>query len=377
MAQVFVAGFRAITQLLSSAWLSACGGIPFRCTGFFGKISPMRILVMGGSWFLGKHIAEGALTRGWAVTTFNRGRSGRDVEGVQPIHGDRTVRDDLSRLAEHGPWDAVIDTSSSELAPRDVLAASTALRPVVQRWVHISTVSVYEGWPHQPLTEASPLLDCPPDADESFGYTGKGGSPTKYGFQKAGGERAVAEAFGDKAVFLRPGVILGPGEYVGRLPWWLERVQRGGRILAPAPAEKRIQPVDVRDVAQFALDQAADSTSGGFNVAHPEGITFRGFLDACLMETGGAGAPVWVDPEALIERGVKQWTELPLWRTHAGVWAVDASRAVAAGLRCRPVTDTVRDTWRWWAADGRPVDHPRWAEHGIAPEKEAKILASY
>ncbi|MFJ4895571.1 NAD-dependent epimerase/dehydratase family protein [Streptomyces sp. NPDC088788] len=336
----------------------------------------MRILVMGGTWFLGRHIVEGALARGWEVTTFNRGLSGRDIEGVEAVHGDRTRSADLKSLAGHTPWDAAIDTSSSDLAPRDVLAATTALHSVVRRWVHISTVSVYQGWPHQPLTDDSALLECPPDADESYGYTGEDGSPTQYGFQKAGGERAVSEAFGDAAVFLRPGVILGPGEYVGRLPWWLERAKRGGRILAPAPAEQRIQPVDVRDVARFALDQAIGSGSGGYNVTHPVGMTFSDFVEACLTETGGAGAPVWADPAVLIERGVKQWTELPLWRTHAGVWAVDSSRATAAGLECRPAADTIRDTWRWWAGDGRPVKHPRWAEHGIAPEKEAKILAS-
>ncbi|MET7694875.1 epimerase [Streptomyces sp. NPDC005483] len=177
-------------------------------------------------------------------------------------------------------------------------------------------------------------------------------------------------------MFLRPGVILGPGEYVGRLPWWLERAKRGGRILAPAPAEQRIQPVDVRDVADFALTMAASDASGGYNVTHSEGITFRGFLEACLYEMGGAGAPVWVDPAVLVNQGVKQWTELPLWRTHAGVWAVDSSRALSAGLTCRPIAKTVGDTWRWWASDERPVDHPRWAEHGIAEEKEAKIFAS-
>ncbi|MFG2964922.1 MULTISPECIES: NAD-dependent epimerase/dehydratase family protein [unclassified Streptomyces] len=336
----------------------------------------MRILVIGGTWFLGKSIAEAALAKGWSVTTFNRGRSGRDIEGVEVVHGDRTDRDDLNRLALQGPWDAVIDTSSSDFPPRDVLLTTTTLRTAARRWVHISTVSVYQGWPHQPLTDKSPLLDCPPDADATYGYTGEDGSPTVYGFQKAGGERAVAEAFGDAAAFLRPGVILGPGEYVGRLPWWLERAKRGGPIVAPAPAEQRIQPVDVRDVADFALAMAESSESGGYNVTHPDGISFRAFLEACLDETGGAGSPVWVDPAVLTEQGVRQWTELPLWRTQTGVWRVDSSRAVAAGLRCRPVTDTIRDTWRWWAADGRPVSHPRWGEHGIAPEKEAKILAS-
>lgn len=171
-------------------------------------------------------------------------------------------------------------------------------------------------------------------------------------------------------------MILGPGEYVGRLSWWLERAKRGGRILAPAPAEQLIQPVDVRDVARFALDQAVSSSSGGFNVTHPEGISFSGFLNECLAVMKSDGTPVWVDANVLAEHGVKQWTEPPLWRTHAGVWAVDSHRASEVGLRCRPIAETVRDTWKWWAEDGRPVDHPRWAEHGIAPEKEARILAS-
>ncbi|WP_030869866.1 NAD-dependent epimerase/dehydratase family protein [Streptomyces violaceoruber] len=336
----------------------------------------MRILVMGGTWFLGKAIVETALARGWDVTTFNRGRSGVDVPGVEVVHGDRAVQEDLQKLAQRGPWDSVVDTSSSELPPREVRLSTTTLAGQARRWVHLSTVSVYEGWPHEPLTEDSLLLRCPADADGSFGHTGEDGSPTKYGFQKAGGERAVIEAFGDEAVFLRPGVILGPGEYVGRLPWWLERAQRGGRLLAPAPAEQRIQPVDVRDVAAFAVHLAAGAGRGAFNVTHPDGLSFGDFLAECLRVTGSDGTPVWVDPAVLTEHGVKQWTEVPLWRTHAGVWAVDSRRAVEAGLRCRPIADTVRDTWEWWAGEGRPVDHPRRAEHGIAAEKEARILAS-
>ncbi|MEU8914792.1 NAD-dependent epimerase/dehydratase family protein [Streptomyces nigrescens] len=333
----------------------------------------MRILVLGGTWFLGKEVVAGALRRGWDVTTFNRGRSGPDAPGTDPVRGDRTSPEDLCRLAGNEPWDAVIDTSSSALPPRDVLLAVGALHDRVARWVHISTVSVYAGWPHHPLREDSELLECPRDADETYGHTGADGSPTHYGFQKAGGERAVSETFGDRAVFLRPGVILGPGEYVGRLPWWLGRAHRGGRILTPAPAERRIQPVDVRDVAAFALDQAADGGSGAYNVAHPHGITFDDFVTTCLEATGGAGRLVWAPPELLARHDVKQWTELPLWRTHAGVWSVDSSKACAAGLRCRPVHETIADTWAWLRADGHPVAHPRWDEQGIAPEKEEKI----
>jgi nucleoside-diphosphate-sugar epimerase len=185
----------------------------------------------------------------------------------------------------------------------------------------------------------------------------------------------VLDGFSSGAVILRPGVILGPGEYVGRLPWWLVRAQRGGRILAPAPGGQRIQPVDVRDVAAFAVDQAAATVGGAFNVTHPQGITFDGFIRACLEVTGGAGRPVWAPAEVLAGYGVRQWTELPLWRTHPGVWSVDSGLAVQAGLRCRPLRETIADTWAWWQAQGRPVEHPRWAEHGIDPTKEAKILA--
>ncbi|MGW2105005.1 NAD-dependent epimerase/dehydratase family protein [Streptomyces sp. NPDC001948] len=334
----------------------------------------MKILVLGGTWFLGREVVAGALGRGWAVTVFNRGRSAPNPADVAAVHGDRTSIDDIRRLAQEGPWDAVIDTSSSDLAPREVLLSAQALRSQVGRWVHVSTVSVYAQWPREALTESSPLLDAPADADASFGYTGADGTPTAYGFQKAGGERAVFSAFAHESVFLRPGVILGPGEYVGRLPWWLSRAHRGGSLLAPGPAGRCIQPVDVRDVARFALDQACATSSGGFNLTHLVGISFEAFLAECLSASGGSGCPVWVGAEDLLAQGVRQWTELPLWRTHSGVWSVDSGRAVAAGLQCRPVVETIRDTWAWMESGERPVSHPRWAEHGISREKEEAVL---
>lgn len=172
-------------------------------------------------------------------------------------------------------------------------------------------------------------------------------------------------------------VVLGPGEYVGRLPWWLHRARRGGRMLAPGRPETFIQPVDVRDVAAFAVDQAAAATAGGaFNIAGPlRGETMDGFLRSCLAVTGGRGELVWVPDEVLVRHGVREWTELPLWRTAAGAWAVDSARAHAAGLRCRPLPETVADTWAWLTGGGVPVDHPRSADHGIAEDKETRILA--
>ncbi|MFJ1756502.1 NAD-dependent epimerase/dehydratase family protein [Kitasatospora sp. NPDC088134] len=334
----------------------------------------MKLLALGGTWFGGRAVVDEALARGWEVTAFSRGRSGMPPAGAKHVAGDRTVEADLRRLAAEGPWDAVVDTSSTELSPRGVLLSARTLRDVVGHWVHVSTVSVYRGWPHEALTEASPILEAPADADETFGYTGADGSPTIYGFQKAGGERAVAEVFGTDATFLRPGVILGPGEYVGRLPWWLERAARGGRILAPAPAGRVIQPVDVRDVAAFALDRAQAARGDIFNVTHPAGITFGGFVAECLRVTGGDGEAVWADEEVLRRHGVKEWTEMPLWRTLGGVWQVDSSRAVAAGAVFRPVEETIAQTWAWLRSGGRLVDHPRRHAHGIAAEKERVLL---
>ncbi|MFD4575003.1 NAD-dependent epimerase/dehydratase family protein [Streptomyces sp. NPDC058417] len=340
----------------------------------------MKILVLGGTWFLGRAVAQAALDRGWSVTAFNRGRSGTAPEGTREVHGDRTAHADLLRLEEQGPWDAVIDTSASELAPRDVLAGAQVLESAAGRYVYISTVNAYRGWPDEPLAESSELLDAPPDADENYGRLPANwdGPDWYYGRQKAGAERAATAAFGTQRVsILRPGVILGPGEYVGRLPWWLRRTAKGGTILAPGNPDKSIQPVDVRDVAAFALDQAASSDGGEFNVTAPLGReTMGGFLTSCLDATGSNGRLIWAPDDLLVEHGVQQWTELPLWRTHAGVWNVDSTRAHSAGLRCRPLAETVAATWEWMQSGGVPVEHPRWAEHGISSEKEEEILAN-
>lgn len=339
----------------------------------------MRICVMGGTWFLGRAVVEGALGRGWEVTTFNRGRSAGDVAGVESVRGDRTVVRDLETLAAHGPWDAVIDTSASEMAPRDVLLGTQLLAERTSRYVYVSTVSVYQGWPDHRLTAASPILDGPADADADYGRmpAGADGPNLHYGRQKAGAERAVHAAFGtDNTAILRPGVILGPGEYVGRLPYWLRRAALGGPILAPGRPEQTIQPVDVRDVANFLLDQAVTSGPAVHNLAGPiNRDTMGSFLGSCLSVTSSRGHLVWAPDDFLLKHGVRQWTEMPLWRTHAGVWQVDASSAVEAGFRPRPLEQTIRDTWAWLSSDGRPVKHPRAAEHGLDPIKEQRLLA--
>src|SRR6266545_390370 len=336
---------------------------------------PMRLLILGGTWFLGRTLAEHALARGWQVTCFNRGRTGKDVPGTESVRGDRTAPADLERLATLGPWDAVVDTSAYE--PPDALLTARTLRPVAARYVLISTVSAYRHWPHEPVDESSLLWPSRPDARETDPDIAAMPGPYAYGTLKAGAEQAVRDVCGDAALILRPGVVLGPYEYVGRLQTLLGRAARGGRVLAAGDPGQPIQPVDVRDLTDFTLRLIDTGSGGAFNVAAPHGhATYGDLLNACVEATGSGAELVWIDAQWLADRGVRQWTEVPLWRTPAGTWAVDASRARQAGLACRPLRETVLDTWRWLQVE-QPVSHERQAEHGLEPAREAELLASW
>lgn len=332
-----------------------------------------RILVLGGLWFLGAAIVEAALVDGADITAFHRGRSGVDVPGIRSVRGDRANRDDLRRLVAAGPWDAVIDTSS--YVPRETLAIARALEQEACRYVLVSSVSVYCGWPVEMITDESAVLDCPADAGPGFGYDADPG-PRRYGFGKAGCERAVREVFGaDRSILLRPGVILGPREYIGRLVWWLQRMRRGGRVLAPGRRDRAIQPVDVRDVAAFTLRAADKDLAGSFNVTARPRETMSDLLMACQQASGGCARLEWVtDEEWLAAQGIRQWTELPLWATHNGTWAVDSGRAHEAGFAERPLRETVTDTWAWLAGGGEPVEHARARQMGITPDRERAFL---
>ncbi|GAA2711563.1 NAD-dependent epimerase/dehydratase family protein [Micromonospora olivasterospora] len=336
----------------------------------------MRLLVLGGTWFVGRAIVAAALNAGWDVTTFNRGTSGPDSDGVRAIRGSRTEAAGVVALAAAGPWDAVVDTSG--YVPRNTLDVARTLAPVADRYVFMSTVSVYRDWPVKPLSEDSEVLYCPPDAGPDYGTDTEDG-PTRYGYQKSGCEAAALAAFGTgRATILRPGVVLGPREYVGRLPWWLRRVAAGGRVLAPGSPHRTVQPIDVRDLAAFTLRTIAEGTSGALNVCAPvDGATFGELLTACADATGAAASFGWVPDYVLLAQGVRQWSELPLWRTFEGVWRVDSTRAHGAGLRCRPLSETVADTWRWMVESGEVTAHDRATEIGLSRDKEARVLAAW
>ncbi|MFI6595189.1 NAD-dependent epimerase/dehydratase family protein [Nonomuraea sp. NPDC050536] len=332
----------------------------------------MRVLVLGGSGFLGRAIVEDALARGHQVTTFNRGQSNPDVPGVEPVHGDRGVTADLERLVDGRSWDLVIDVNG--YVPRVVGESARLLSGHAQGYVFISTVSAVKDFPDKPATDESGIWDCAPDAGPDDG---------DYGVLKAGCERAVEQAFAGNVLIVQPGLVLGPYENVARLPWWLTRISHGGQVLAPGEPDRPMQLIDARDIASFTLDHGEKGTRDRFMVTGPAGNTTYGqWLELCKQVTGSDAEFVWVDDDFLKEQGVGEFVELPLWSAdqeeRANFWSISTAKAEAAGLHVRPVAEMVRDTWEWLRhiPEEKRVYGSR-MQHGIAPDKEAAVLSAW
>jgi nucleoside-diphosphate-sugar epimerase len=317
----------------------------------------MRLLVLGGSGFVGRAVAQEAVARGHEVTVFNRGRRAA-VAGVRTMVGDRQ---DPVALRGDETWDAVVDTWSADAAVVELSAR--LLKGRAGHYAYVSSRSVYEWGTPSPLTEDSPLLD---PAEEG------------YGGDKLRGELA-AGAFGGPVLLARAGLILGPHEDVGRLPWWLRRLRRGGPTLAPGPSEAAVQYVDARDLAVLLIDAALNGREGPVNVVCEPGHTTMGELLTVAAEvTGGRAELRWTDPAVIEAAGVQPWTQLPIWLPpgpdHDFMTRADVSRALAFGLRCRPVRETVADTWAWLAP---LAEAPRRADRdpvGLDPAVEAELL---
>ncbi|MEZ0114031.1 2'-hydroxyisoflavone reductase [Catenulispora sp. EB89] len=337
----------------------------------------MRLLILGGSAFLGRAVAAEALAAGHEVTVFNRGRTAPDVPGVESVRGDRESKEDLARLADQGPWDAIVDTSG--YVPRVVGDSVRALADRAAAYVFMSTINVFPAWPTEAVADDSPLHDCSPDAGPDDG---------DYGTLKAGCERVVERDFPGRALSLRLGLLLGPHEDVGRLPALLLRMAAAGttrdlRTLAPGEPGYLINPIDVRDIARFTLGAIDQGLTGGYIVAGTpsNASTYGELLEACIDATGSPAQLEWVDGAFLeTQPDVGFWSELPIWIPPGDVpWDADTSRAEAAGLRCRPLRETVRDTWTWMAADGgtvRRTYQPR-RPHGLSEDKERALFAAW
>jgi nucleoside-diphosphate-sugar epimerase len=327
--------------------------------------NPMDVLVLGGTRFVGRHLVGAALARGHRVTLFNRGETDPDAfPEAERIRGDRARGEDLEALRGRR-WDAVLDTSG--YVPRDVRASAEALAGAGGHYVFVSTGSVYADLSAERTNEDAPLH--PPDW-ESTDHEGD-----RYGPMKVACELAVREAFPERALVVRPGLVVGPQDHTDRFPYWVRRIRAGGRVLAPGDPARPVQVIDARDLGDWLVRMAEDGRTGTFNAVGPgRRLTMGKMLETIRAATGSDARFTWVPEAFLLEQGVTPWSDLPLWlpEEKAGLLRVDNRRALRAGLRLRPLAETVRDLAAWAG-----TEHPPGKTAGISREREAEILRAW
>ncbi len=339
----------------------------------------MKLLILGGTRFLGRHIADQALQRGHAVTLFHRGRSGPDLF-PQAEHRIADRDGDLAALAS-GEWDAAIDTSA--YFARQVRTMAAALGHRVGHYQLVSSISAYADFktPQQDENAALQTL-TDPTAEVVTGET--------YGGLKVLCEQAAQTGFAGRCLVNRPGLIVGPHDPTGRFTWWVSRIQRGGAVLAPGDPATPVQFIDGRDAAAWMLLQAEHATTGVFNLTGPaQPLSMGGLLETARAALNPYAQLQWVGEQYLLDQGVAPWSDLPVWlpMAESGLHTTHIGRALATGLVCRPLEQTLRDTAAWAAElppppptngpKSGPKSGPAHASVGLTAEREAALLAGW
>ena len=338
----------------------------------------MKLLIIGGTRFVGRHVAEAALGRGHEVTLFNRGTHAPLARDVETIAGDRYR--DLAKLRDRR-WDVVVDTCG--YVPRAVTAAAEALRDAVERYVFISSQSAYADVSTRGVDETAPLAQLTSEQLERANNIDTSGQPSYgelYGGLKALCEQAAEQVMPNRVLIVRPGLIVGPHDYTDRFTYWVLRVARGGEVLAPGRPERPVQFIDARDLAEWTVRMAERREVGVYNVNRPPGtMTMNQVLDQCKSTSGSDTVFTWVSEQFLRDEQVAAWSEMPLWLPEeeapqlAGFMFINVDKAVAAGLRIRPLSDTIRDTLTWARTELRDAS----LKAGIDTEREQALLRKW
>ncbi|MES2766833.1 MAG: SDR family oxidoreductase [Bacteroidota bacterium] len=325
----------------------------------------MNILIIGGTVFLGRHIAETALQAGHKVTLFNRGIHNPELfPEAEKIHGDR--RKDVS-LLKNRKWDAVIDTSG--YFPKDVSTLAEVLKGSISQYIFISTVSVYSNF-DKPNDENSELAQLPEGADETK-ITGE-----TYGALKVLCEQEVLKAFKNEALIIRPGLIVGPHDPTGRFTYWPRRIARGGNILAPGNPAAPVQFIDVRDLAEWTIRLVEARTTGIFNATGPKELLKMGeFLKECKTVLKSNADFTWVSEDFLLKNDVAAYTEMPLWipAQAEDMSRTDISKAVENGLTFHDLKTTIEDTLDW----DKTIIEKFQQDASMTTEREQELLKAW
>lgn len=326
----------------------------------------MRILMLGGTLFVGRHMVDAALDRGHEVTLFTRGRTNPGLFDVEHLNGDRDGG--LDALAGRR-WDAVIDTSGR--LPRLVRQSAALLADAVGRYVFVSSKSVYAAFPPQGVDEDSAVTElADPTTEDDVAH---------YGGLKVLCERVVQDIYGERALVLRPGLIVGPHDPTDRFTYWPWRIAQGGEILVPGVPARHVLVLDVRDMAAFTIEALERSLGGTFNLVGPrERLTMGDLAATCASAATVRPAWTWIDDDAfLLAEGLVPYRDLPLWMPpgpgREGFMEASVARALAAGLRLRPIQETVADTLAFALRLG--PDHA-WRA-GLSRQREAELLARW
>lgn len=330
---------------------------------------PLKILILGGTGFIGPHQVETALGRGHEITIFNRGKTAPDMfPQVENLLGDRD--NDLKAL-QGRKWDAVIDNSGH--VPRWVKQSCELLKGNIGQYLYMSTISVYADNSVIGQTESGAVqkLEDPNSEDRDN---------ANYGGMKALAEEYTREVFPETSTQVRAGLIVGSGDPTDRFTYWPVRVHRGGEVLAPGKPSDPIQCIDVRDLALWTINAIEQKHFGTFNVTGPyHQMTMGEFLKIVRTTTNSEAEFTWVSADFLQEQKVSPWQDLPLWVPPesglGGFTQVDISRAVSAGLTIRPMSMTVQDALAWHRTMSRPGDGALQA--GLSPEREKQLLAAW
>jgi len=328
----------------------------------------MKILILGGTVFVGRHLVEAAQARGHEVTLFNRGRHNADLfPGVEKLRGDRDG-DGLDALAGRS-WDAVLDTCG--YVPRIVRQSAELLSGSVSRYVFISSISVYADTSAPGVDEDSPVGTLEDETTEEI-------AGDTYGPLKALCEQEVQAALPDGALIIRPGFIIGPHDPTDRFTYWPHRVAQGEDVLAPGRPDQPIQVIDARDLAEWTIRLVEQGTTGVYNATGPDYLlTLGALLQICKTISGSDARFVWAGDEFLKENGADTFNLLPFYLPETsesgGIMGASIAKAVTAGLTFRPLADTVNDTLTW--DNARPSDDPR--KVGLSPHRERELLERY
>lgn len=318
----------------------------------------MKLLILGGTKFLGRHAVDAALAAGHDVTIFTRGQTNPELyPDVERLQGDRDG--DLGVLAARS-WDGVVDTSG--YVPRILRQSAELLRDAVDRYVFVSSISVYDDF-SKPVDESTPVAQLEDPATEAI--------MEHYGALKAACETVIGDVYADRGASVRAGLIVGPYDPTDRFTYWPRRLAAGGRVLGPGDPAAPVQLVDARDLAAWLVKLALEGPGGVFNATGPaEPLTFAELLERTRAAIGSDADVVWVDDQTVLDADVQPWTELPLWLPgddYAGMARADTRRALAAGLTFRPLEETVVDTLAW----DRTVEGDR---PTLSREKERIVL---